>query len=422
MTARSTARGEGEPGDPQRGLRLLLERRFGAFAAALLVSNSGSWIQLVSAVTLVWALTGSGVAVGAVAAANHFPQLVLSPLAGVLGDRVDKRRLIVLTQGAAGVASGALAAYAWLASEVQPAMVVALVALVATMRTLALPVMNAVVPHLVPPADVPQAFAFQSMTHTIGRAVGPLVGGVLYALGGAGLAFAVNAVSFAAPVGVFLVISGIGGPGRTQGKPRVGLRQFLRGPGGVLLALGGVAATAVGSDPVITLAPLMVAELGQSADLVGGLMSAYGVGAVVTGLFVGRVSAALTPGRAGAAGLVAVCAGLGVFALSPVAWLSLAAIFVCGCGHVLAVSGLTSMLLLTLPSGVHGRIMGLWGSSLIGTRSVAALVHGSLADIVGVRATVLVPVAVTGVVGILLWVRSPREGAGGPAPPAGPAG
>lgn len=409
MTARTT-----DPGEAPRGLRLLAERRFGALIGALLVSNSGSWIQTVSAVTLVWALTGSGVMVGAVAAANHFPQLVLSPLAGVLTDRVDRRRLIVATQTAAGGASGLLAAYAWLAAEIRPGTVVALVVLVAVMRTLALPAMNSVAPHLVAPGEVPQAFAYQSMTHTIGRAVGPLAGGLLYAFGGAGLAFAVNAASFAAPVVVFLLIRGIGGPGGTGGKPRTRLRRFLRGRGGVLVLLGGVAATAVGSDPVITLSPLMADELGESVDLIGALMSVYGLGAVVTGLFVGRLSAALTQGRAGAAGLVVVCGGLAVFALSPAAWLSLVATFLCGCGHVLAVSGLTSLLLTTLPSDVHGRVMGLWGSSLIGMRSVAALAHGSLADLVGVRAAVLLAVVVTGVFGLVLWTRSTRQGEPGP--------
>src|SRR5271156_6326651 len=160
-------------------------RAFAAMWSAQFVSNVGSWMQTVAAQWLMISLTTSATYVARVQTAASLPVVLFAVLAGALGDLVDRRRFLLVTQCLMLVAAVALGALA-IAGLVTPWLLLALIFAVGTGQALTSPTWQTLQPELVDPAERPQAISLGSVNQNLARAVGPAIGGIILAATSAG--------------------------------------------------------------------------------------------------------------------------------------------------------------------------------------------------------------------------------------------
>ncbi|TPW98533.1 MFS transporter, partial [Schumannella luteola] len=275
--------------------RLFADRSFGPYFAGSLASNIGTWCHDIAAVVFVFQITGLSSMVALVSVAGFGVSIVLAPLGGQLADRFDRRVLLLVISSVMAVAASSLAIAVLLGAR-DVALLLAVTFVLGVGRALSTPTMQALLPALVPPADLAQASAFQSLTFNLARGIGPALGAGLVALGGPGLAFSANAVSFAAYAIVLAVIRPVG-RARSSGQGGVlgGVRHVMHNPGLVgLLLLALVVGMA--TDPAITLGPSLAEHLGLGSENAGLLVTAFGMGSLLMAPFVGRMRRWLGPG------------------------------------------------------------------------------------------------------------------------------
>ncbi|HVM18903.1 MAG TPA: MFS transporter [Egibacteraceae bacterium] len=398
---------------PTRSSRALLtDRTFGPYFFGNLTSNCGTWLQNIAAAVVVYRLTRSTLLVGAVSVLQFSASLVLSPWAGALSDRVDRRRLLLGGQLLAATAATVLAVWTT-AVGVEglpgPWPILAAAGLIGIGFAISVPTMQALVPALVEERDLDQAVALNSVTFNLARAVGPALGAVVVVSLGAAAAFAINAATYAVLIVVLLWIRPRPVARRADagdGSVREGLR-YVRAQPALMILLVGVTALGFGSDPVNTLTPAMADLLGGGESLVGWLVSAFGGGAALTALVIGAVRRRVALGPLSVAGLGILAAGLVAFAVSPVPWAAVASLAVAGVGFLLAITALTTELQQRVEEHVRGRVMALWGVAFLGSRPFAAFLDGAVADLAGPRAAAVTAGVITATVA--LWVRTARR-------------
>jgi MFS family permease len=201
MANQHVASGDGRKPAPTSAWAPFRQRWFAAMWSAQFVSNIGSWMQTVGAQWLMLPLTGSATYVALVQTASGVPVVLFAVLAGVAGDLVDRRRLLLVTQGLMLLAAAALGALA-LAGLVTPWVLLALVFAVGTGSALTAPTWQVLQPELVPPDERQQAISLGSVNQNLARAVGPAIGGLVLAASSAGTDFLINAASFLVVIAV----------------------------------------------------------------------------------------------------------------------------------------------------------------------------------------------------------------------------
>jgi MFS family permease len=309
------------------------------------------------------------------------PVLVLSPWAGSIADRVDRRKLILATQLLAAALSGALAALAFggFATEW---VVIGFAAGMGVTTAFAQPAQMALITALVDEEDVQQAVALNSMTFNLARAIGPASAAGVIALLGLPWAFAVNSASYLLLVAGLLLVR----PREEERAEQPALREslaLLRENPSLVLALAVVMIAGFGSDPVNTESPAFAHTFGFSATWAGVLVACFGAGAVAAAFLVaGRVAGSR---RQMGVTLAALGAGIVLFSLSP--WLPLALILlaVAGFGYLSSNTAATTRLALGVAPSQRGRMMALWSIAFLGLRPAASLLDGALAGAFGVR-------------------------------------
>jgi MFS family permease len=176
-------------------------RLFAAMWGAQFVSNIGSWMQTVGAQWLMLTLTGSASYVALVQTAAGLPVVLFAIVAGTIGDLVNRRTFLLVTQIFMLIAAAALGALA-IAGLVTPWALLALLFVVGTGQALTSPTWQTLQPELVSPAERTQAISLGAVNQNLARAVGPAIGGVILAVIGAGSVFLINAVTFIAVIAV----------------------------------------------------------------------------------------------------------------------------------------------------------------------------------------------------------------------------
>ena len=402
-------------GPPPRDARgLLRDRSFGTFFVGNLLSNSGTWFQNIAAVLLVFELTGSATYVGLVTAMQFGMTLLLSPWTGSLADRVDRRRLMVAGQLFGTVSATSLAVLA-ATGRLTPGLLLMLVALAGCGHAVSLPAMQASIPNLVRPPEVAQAVALQSLTFNLARVVGPAAGAFVYAKYGPALSFTVNACSYAVFIAVLLAIR-LRRPVRSGSSDRsvLGGLRFIRTRPVVVAAVVCVGSLGFVMDPVNTLTPTLAAKLGEGEQAVGLMVTTFGLGAVGVAPFVARLRGERAPGVGGAYALVLLAASQAMLGTSPNLPVALLALFVGGAGYLFGVADLTAAVHANVDERLRGRVMAIWSMAFLGSRPVAGLFHGALADSIGVEVTTLVTAGLGTCVGLLMRRRlvQPLAGSG----------
>jgi MFS family permease len=361
------------------------------YFAGQAVSLVGTWMQTVAQGWLVLELTGSGTALGMVAAAQFLPLLLLAPYGGLLADRMDKRRLLLATQSALGLMALLLGVLV-VTGAVQLWMVVALAFGLGISTAIDNPVRQSFAQEMVGPARVRNAVTLNSILVNVARAVGPAVAGLLIATAGTGVCFLVNAVSYVAVLAALLSmdvaeLQPSPRAERARGQVREGLAYVGRTPD-LLVPLIMLALVGTLTYEFQVVLPLLARAFDGGPGTYGLLTSAMGAGAIAGGLVVaGR-------GRTGLRPLTSAAAMFGtavlVTAAAPTAMLAAAALVVVGATSIAFLSTGNTTLQLAADPRFRGRVMALWAVAFLGSTPLGAPVIGAVSEHVSPRGGLVV--------------------------------
>src|SRR5260221_14137775 len=180
-------------------------RNYQLYFGGQLISNIGTWMQIIAQAWVVYQISHSELALGLVAFASAIPTLVISPWGGVIVDRVSRRNLLIMTQSGAMLLAFALAVLTFM-NIVQEWHVIVLAALLGVVNAFDAPARQAIIPELVGKDDLPNAIALNSMMFNSARVIGPAIAGLMLAAIGAAWCFTLNGISFLAViVGLWLM-------------------------------------------------------------------------------------------------------------------------------------------------------------------------------------------------------------------------
>jgi MFS family permease len=394
---------------PRAVWRLVRRRDFGPYFLGNALSASGTWFQNLAAALLIYRLTHSALLLGVLNFSQFIPILVLTPYAGALADRIDRKKLLFVAQTIAIVLAAGLAALAW-GGRASTWVVIADTLGLGVVSAFSAPAQQALIVSLVRESEVPTAVALNSMTFNLARALGPTGAALSVRYLGIPTSFAINAASY----GVFLAALLIVHPrpqakaSREESRIRDSLRLLRERPE-LLAFLGIVAIVGFGSDPVNTLSPAFAKAFGHKDTWAGFIVGAFGAGAVTAALVVaGRVAGSRWRM---AATLLLLGAGVTAFSLSPWLPLGFAVVFVGGFGYLASNTAATTRLQLGVGEAQRGRIMALWSLAFLGLRPFASLLDGAIARAWSVRAAGVVlatPALLAGAAIALSALRRPR--------------
>jgi MFS family permease len=333
-------------------------------------SASGTMTQGVALSWLVLRLTGNGVDLGLMTACTFAPMLIFGPLTGTLVDRVDRRRLLIVTQTLLTLLA-ALLAVLIATGQVRVWMLFLITIVTGSVAAPDATARQVYVIDLVGTERVASAVSLFEVIINTSRVVGPATGGLLLATLGASACCAVNAASYLVPLGVLLVshaatraVPAVAGT-RAPGQLRAGLRYawadrpirvslFLAAASGMLFSL---------SVPLPVLAT-RVFHLGGGGY--GMMMAVFGVGAL-PGALLASAGRGRPTGRS--VGLLALATGVAILAtaVAPVLWLAIIGLIVTGCLSIWFIAQANTLVQLAADPAMRGRVMGLWTMALPGT-------------------------------------------------------
>jgi len=373
-------------------LHALRNRNFRVFVMGQLVSLIGTWMQSVAQSWLVYRLTGSAVLLGTVGFASQIPIFLLSPLGGVVADRHERRRVLLLTQSTMMVLAMVLAVLTLL-GHIHVWHILVLASMLGIANGFDIPTRQAFVVELVPRADLPNAIALNSSMFNGARVVGPAIAGIIVSAVGEGWCFFGNAVSYLAVLASLLLLRV---PRREVAERRAspfedileGFR-FVAGTRPIrslLMLLGLVSMTGM---PYATLMPVMAQDvLHSGASGLGLLMGAAGTGALAGALALAWHNSLRGLGRWVGLGAVSFGTWLILFSLSRSFWLSVALLLPAGFSLLLQMSSTNTLIQSMVPDRLRGRVMSVYAMTFMGMAPLGALLAGAAADVLGAPAAI----------------------------------
>lgn len=373
-----------------RTFQSLRHRNFRLFFIGQSISNSGNWLTSIALTLLVLRLTGSGIAVGWLAACQYGPILLLSPWGGAIADRTDKRRLLFVTQGLEMAQSIGLAV---LAFQPHPSWIALYALAIAGGVVLSLdnPLRRSFVTEMVPEEDRQNAVVLYSMIVNLSRVFGPALAGVLVTTLGYGWCFSVDAVTYLAVLACLAMMRPqdllrVPARPRRPGEVREGLRYLRSTPAlwityGMLVGIGLLA-----YNFNVTL-PLFVTRALRGSDAAFTVLySILSVGSLAGAFWVarrGRVTVRHAIIGAAALGLtlLALAATPSVAVAAPVA-------FAVGIASILYTTSTTALVQVRARPDMHGRLLAIQTIFLVGSSALGGPISGWVADAFGTRALI----------------------------------
>jgi MFS family permease len=408
--------GHRPPFRPRQLVSSLRQRNYRLFFFGQLVSVAGTWMQTVAQSFVVLDLTHSGTQLGLTTAARFLPMFLFGPLGGLFADRMDKRRVLYVTQTLAGLLAGAFAVL--LATGSIRLWVVYLLALaLGFVNVFDNPARQSFISEMVPAGDLPNAVTLNSVAMNMARVFGAALGGVIAAAIGLALCFACNALSFAAVLISLLAMRKselfpARRVARKKGQVRQGLR-YVRSTPELLVPLLMIAVVGTLAWEFQVTLPLMASKTFHGGAAAYGVMaSVMGAGAVVGGL----ISAARPRPRGRAMCLAAIGWGIAILAaaVAPTMALELAALVFVGYGSITFNSLAKTTLQLAAKPEMRGRVMALWGLAWLGSTPIGGPIVGWVGQSAGPRWALVVgglPTLICGVLALPALTRMDRRGA-----------
>ncbi|MDO7849067.1 MFS transporter [Hymenobacter sp. M29] len=366
---------------------------FRAIWIAGLVSNVGTWMQNVAGVWLVTTLTTSALLVAMMQAATSLPAFLLSMPAGAMADLVDRRRLLLFTQGFMAVVASALGVLT-LMDSVSALGVLGFTFLLGMGAALNSPIWQAVTTELVPRPVLPFAITLNGVSNNIARAIGPAIGGVIIAYYSAGWVFVLNGVSF---LGTWAVVyfwkreqETTSGPAENfTGALRAGLRYVQYSPAiyGVLVR---TFAFSFGATAMWALVSVVIARrLHLSSGHYGVMLSWLGAGAVTGAFLMGRAGSRLSFNQRVLLGVLMFAGTNVALALVSQIYLLYAVMFFSGIAWLMVMTSFSTTVQLNVPKWVQARVISVYMLVFQAGMSLGSLAWGELADHLSLETSLL---------------------------------
>ncbi|MEP7158299.1 MAG: MFS transporter [Chloroflexota bacterium] len=373
------------------GLRAFRHRNFTLFWFGMAVSLIGTWMQQIGQAWLVFELTNDALALGVVAAAQFTPVLLFGLFGGLVADAFSKRKVLVITQVCAGLLALVLGLLV-VTNTVQVWHIFGLALLLGVVNAFDMPIRQAFVIEMVGRSDVANAVALNSSVFNLTRIIGPAIAGVTIATIGLEPLFFVNAASYlAVVVSVVLMRPGELFPSQRAVFERTwrsvvdrlaeGLRYARREPS-IFMCISVLAVVATFALNFSVLMPIVARDvLGGGADTYGFLMSAAGLGSLLSALAIAFGQRPTLRRMLLGAALVGV--GMLGMSLSRSFPISLVMMFVVGWGMIAMAATMNTIIQLTVPDQLRGRVMSVHTTVFAGSTPFGGLFSGSLAAFAG---------------------------------------
>ena len=368
-----------------RALVALNARNYRLFFFGQMISLIGTWMTSTASLWLVYHLSASPFKLGLVGFAGQVPMFVLAPFAGVWADRVNRHRLLLLTQVLSMAQSLALAALT-LTHHINVELLIGLTFVQGMINGVDMPVRQALVIAFVDRREhLSNAIALNSSMFNMARLIGPAVAGFVFVGVGVGGCYVVDANSY---VAVIFSLLAMRLPQEVQARstrhPLIELREGFeyafrdKAIRSVILTLAMISLVGF-SYSVLT--PLFAKDVfGGDARTLGWLMSSSATGALLGAAYMGNRTTIRGLGSVIAMGALLIGVGLIGFALSRVFILSALCLMVTGFGGVLAIASSNTALQTKVPEQMRGRLMSIYTMAFTGTMPLGNLAIGAVAD------------------------------------------
>ena len=407
---------------PGQMVSSLRQRNYRLFFFGQLVSIAGTWMQTVAQSFVVLDLTHSGTQLGLTTAARFLPMFVFGPLGGVFADRMDRRRVLYVTQALSGLLAGVFAVTVGTHS-IRLWIVYLLALALGFVNVFDNPARQSFISEMVSTGDLPNAVTLNSVAANMARVFGAALGGVIAAAIGLALCFTFNALSFGAVlVSLAAMRSSELFPAERVSRQKKQVRQglrYVRNTPELLIPLLMIAVVGTLAWEFQVSLPLMASKVFHGgAGSYGVMASVMGGGAVVGGL----ISAARARPRARALCLAAIGWGIAILAaaVAPSFALELAALVFVGYGSITFNSLAKTTLQLAAKPEMRGRVMALWALAWMGSTPIGGPIVGWTGQAIGARWALVIGGVATlacGVLALPALTRIDRR----PAPDAPPA-
>ena len=375
--------------------RSLRHRNYRLFFAGQLLSLIGTWTQQTALLWLVYRLTSSELLLGVVGFASQIPAFILTPLAGVLSDRWNRRYILITTQTLAMIQALSLGLL-FFTGDIQVWQIILLAVFLGLINAFDMPTRQAFVVQMVEDRDdLSNAIALNSMMFNSARLIGPPIAGVIIATTNEGICFILNGISFLFVIASLLMMK-VRRPKTKTRKTHV-LHELKEG---LFYALGFtpmryimllLAMVSLVGMPYTILMPVFASKvLGGGPYTLGFLMAASGIGALTGSIYLAskknvRGLVRIIPLSTATFGI-----GLVAFSLSRVLWLSLPLMFVMGLGMIMQMAACNTIIQTIVDDDKRGRIMSLYVMAFIGTAPFGSLLAGALASRISAPNTLII--------------------------------
>jgi MFS family permease len=390
----------------------LKHRNYRLFLTGQVISLSGTWMQRVAQAWLVYELTRSAFALGVVGFATRLPVIFLSLFAGVLADRMDKRKILITSQVIAMIQAVVLAVLT-LTGVVRFWHVALLGAVLGATQSFDAPTRHSFFKEMVGQKDLMNAIALNSTAFNMARLVGPAIAGVLiYTIGIAGC-FVVNALSFVAVIAAYLLMRfeqrEIEVPLRSHwDELKEGIR-YVRDHVIVRTAVTLIGIASFLTFSYGTLLPVFANRvLGGDARVFAGLMTAVGAGALITALVVASLGNFERKGLLTTVGVLAFPTSMIALSFTHTLAPATMVCFLLGIAMILLTASMNTLVQSAISDRLRGRVMSLYVLVFLGPLPFGNLLAGRLAETLGVIATLRLGAGISLVICSLLLARTTR--------------
>ena len=374
--------------------RALKHRNYRLFFAGQTVSLIGTWITRVATAWLVYRLTGSVLLLGVVGFCSQIPTLILTPFSGVLVDRWNRHRILVVTQVLSMLQSFALAILAF-ADIITVRDILLLQLAQGIINAFDTPARQAFVVEMVTDRnDLPNAIALNSSMVNASRVIGPSIGGIIIAAVGEAWCYLLDGVSYigviASLVAMRVAPRALPVTSSLLDELRTGFR-YVTGFPPVRSALLLLALVSTMGMPYSVLMPAVARNtLGGDSHTLGFLMTASGLGALGGALYLASRRTVIGLGRVIATAACVFGVGLVMFGLSKSTVLSLVVLTVVGGGMMVTMASTNTILQTIVEERLRGRVMAFYTMAFLGTTPIGSLIAGMVADRIGPTNTIIV--------------------------------
>src|SRR6476620_3740478 len=397
----------------RHALRVLRPGAFRRYIVGSVISDTGTWMQVMAQGYVMSTLTHKALLLGMANLAAGLPMLLLTMIGGSAADRVDKRKILLATQYAQ-IALAISIGFLIMSGKIQIWHILGFAVLLGISNSFEMPTLNALVPELVTRDEIQSAIAIDRAVFHGSRVVGPALAGIFISAWGAASAFFCNAVTFVGMIVALLTI-----PPRRRGtaeeesKRASGIKdgfRYVAKDKPSLAMIGLIAATTVFIFPIITvMMPLYVRlVLGLGADRLGYLMGASAVGSVIGAIFLITLPRQKRVPIMMVNVFVVTCA---IFTLSrgPGFYVATAAMILNSLGLAMNFGLANTIVQERAPDYLRGRVSAVFMLSFVGLMPVAGLGITGLSDLIGMRTALAIAAVCYGIIALTVLARVRRQ-------------